>query len=346
VIDWLTLILDVPEHLQERCSRHAAQSWQICKVCPATGEVEWTTACHESVRSDTHQVQIQVTSARIKISGSPARSMGLENNVFGSDNLRQCARAHVRAAQIQLPDIPLPKPNAWKITRCDVTRNYDFGSAAEVRQALGYLRQFDGGRYKVNTKRGETVYWSPGSNLRSAKAYHKGPHLEMQVKKGQASATDRQIDWAQRLLRLEEQLSSQWWRRRRALGENQWSVDVFEEFENYFGGLIGKVEVVEMGELEAIRKVERKNKDGEMALITENQALAAYRTWQVIRMVGHREAEASMPKSTWYRHKSILNDSGLQWGDFAVGQVVPFRRRCLVLDEPVTSWEELARVAG
>lgn len=331
MIDWLTMHLDVPEHLWALCSAHAAQNWHVQKVCPATGEVEWSAPCRESVRSDTHQVTIKVSASRITISGSPARSMGLAHNVWGSDNLIECGEAHLRLAQEALPGIPLPGREAWVISKVDVTHNYILGAAAEVRQALAYLREYDGGRYKVDTRRGETVYWSLGSAMRSGKAYHKGPHLRMMVEKGKAQAELWELQLAELLLRLEMMLGNEWWRRVRAAGKNQWCVDLEGEFKAYWSGLIGKVEVVEMSELELIRKVAP----------TEGLALAVYRTWGLVKMLGHREAAESMPVRSWQRHRKILFDAGLSWGDLAKGEVVPFRRRLLVLERPVNSWADV-----
>ncbi|MBK1718521.1 phage/plasmid replication protein, II/X family [Thiocystis violacea] len=339
MIDYLTLILDLKdyEHLWERVSRYARNHWQIQKWNPVTGEVEWSQPCRESVRSDTHQITLQVSPSRVKVSGSPARAMGLPNNVFGSDDLIECGRAHIDFARRVLSDLALPGLPAWKIARVDKTYNYAFGSAAEVRQALAYLGQFDGGRYKADTRHGDTAYWSPGSNLRSSKAYLKGLHLLYQIRKGQASAEPWQVELANRLLRLELQLGSAWWnRRRKEPGFRQWSVDLYAEYQGYWSGLIGSVEVCEMSDLELFKKVAK----------TEGQALSAYRTWCLIKQIGHRAAMESMPRRTWYNHKKILNDAGLGWGDIATGQIVPFRRRALVMEQPVTSWEELKRLAA
>lgn len=337
MIDYLTLILDLKpyEHLWARVAAYARNHWQIQKVNPVTGEVEWSHPARESVRSDTHQIQIQVSASRVKVEGSPARAMGATNNVFGSDDLVFCARAHLRFLRRHLPELALPGLRAWKIARVDKTYNYAFGSAGEVRQALAYLRQFDGGRYKCDTRRGETVYWSPGSALRSGAAYHKGPHLRSQMMEGKARADPWQVELADLILRLELRLKHEWWNRQRKAGRNQWRVDLDAEFQSYWAGLIGAVEVCEMSDLDLFKRVAE----------TEGQALAAYRTWCLIKAVGHRAAYDSMPRSTWYRHKKIMNDAGLSWGDLATGQIVQFRRRALILEEPVRSWEELADVA-
>lgn len=339
MIDWLTLSLDIPEYLWDRANRYIANNWAVQKINQATGEVAWSAPCRESIRSDSHQIVVQVTGSRITISGSPARSMGQTNNVFGSSDLIECAKAHVRVARQHLP-FPIPSAKVWRVQRVDVTHNYDFGSPAEVRQALGYLRQYDGGRYRLDTRRGDTVYWSPTSSLRKGKAYHKGPHLRHQIQKDQAKATDQEIALADRLLRLELTLGAEWWGRLRREGKRPWDVDLEQAYKDYWEGLIGKVEVVDMNELELIKQV--KLKKGQ---ITEGQALQAYRTWCLVKSIGHRETSESMARATWYLHKKILFAAGLSWGDLAAGQIIPFRRRSLVIGQPVQSWDELRRAA-
>lgn len=333
MIDYLTLALKLPEHLWARASAYVERGWQVQKVCMSSGEVDWSTPCREVARSDEHRVIIRVTGTEIVIEGSPARSLGLVHNVWGSDDLPECARAHLRVARDVL-DFPLPGLSSWKIRRVDVTRNYAFASGAEVRQAIGYLRQSSGGRYRADARRESTVYWNLGSRLRMGKAYHKGPHLESQVRKKQAEATVEEIQLADRLLRLELQLGSEWWRNQRAVGR-QWAADLSGQFESFFTGLVGTVQVAEMGELQSLEQVAP----------SRGQALAAYRTWALVKSIGVEEARSSMPDRTWYRHCGFLRAAGLTWADFNTGQVVPFRRRTLVLEQPVTSWEDVRRAA-
>ena len=301
----------------------------LVNYTPATGEIHWEQACRTAVRSDSHQVTVHVA-GELEISGSPARSAGLPHNVFGTDDIREAVGFHLSAAQTVLP-FDLPSMDHWRITRLDVTHNYDLGTAAGVRQALAYMRQADGGRYKLRSK-SETVYWSPGSPLRSGKAYAKGPHLRFQVIKRQAVASEWQLEQAARILRLELKLGSMWWRRFRESGLSQFDADIQSEFKNYFSGLIGAVEVAEMDDLERIKQVSE----------TEGQALAVHRTWCVIRSVGHQQARESMPRATWFRHQRVLRAAGISWADMAAGYVVPFRRRALVLERPVTNWADMA----
>jgi II/X family phage/plasmid replication protein len=332
VIDWITLKVSREVVSEASWRVLEGRTGRVMKLS-ADGEIEWMMPSRESVRSDSHQVTVHAAGALV-ISGSPARVDGV-NNVFGSGNLAQCAIRMIcfveRICGIHLPlDL-----NLWKVTRVDVTHNYDLGSPAEVRQALMYLRHAEGGRYQVRTS-SESVYWSANSRMRSGKAYHKGPHAAFQSKKGQAEYTSEEIGLAGRLLRLELALRSMWW----AKVTQPWHCFTEEELDrvhaDYFGQMIGKVEVIEMDNL--LQQLER-------VAPSKGQALGAYRTWSLVKSIGQQEAEASMPRRTWYRHRKILFDAGLTWADLQASNVVPLRRRTIELGAPVRSWEELRRVA-
>lgn len=330
MIDWLTLVLDTPVELVPAVRAWAHERPHLMRYTPATGDVEWDVPAREVVRSDSHQVTLSATPSGIVVSGSPARAMGQASNVFGSCDVVECSRAHI-ALVGKLTGWALPDYQAWRCTRIDVTYNYDLGNLRTVRQALAILRQADGGRYKVRAT-AETVYWSPGARTRGGKAYAKGPHLRYQVKRGQAQATEEELELADRLLRLELRLGGEWFRRaRQVAGPAWWVYDYQREHEAYFREQIGSVEVSEMTVQDRVIE----------AAPTEGQGLAAYRTWCLIKAVGHQNARESMPRSTWYRHLRILREAGLTWADLAAGEVLPFRRRVIELREPVLSWDEL-----
>ena len=241
MIDWLTLnclyegngsaggaFVDIEAVHCYRNSRPFIQ-----KVDPVAGVVEWSQVCRDSVRSDSHQVVIYVGGDRVQISGSPARSMGYADNVFGSMDIVECAEAHLAVARQYLP-FELPALCHWFPSRIDITENYDLGSHGAVMQALGYLRQIDGGRLKVNSKYAETVYWNEGSALNSNKAYSKGSHLLYQLAKGQVDIDQDKLDFAMRLLRLENKRGNEWWRRFRESGLNWMDITIMELSQLHF----------------------------------------------------------------------------------------------------------------
>lgn len=332
MIDWLTLHIDREKVSVEAWATLSARHGQIMKLS-ADGEIEWRCPARESIRSDSHQTTV-LAGYDLQISGSPARVRNT-NNVFGTGNPALAATQMILFVQ-EMTGVKLPLDlTQWRVTRMDVTENYDLGSPAEVRQALNYLRHAEGGRYQVRTS-SESVYWNSGSRMRRGKAYHKGPHAAYQDKKGQAVYTPEQIEAAGRLLRLELSLCSEYWRRSTKPWHRVKDCELERMHSEYFGQFIGKCEVVEMdGLLNELEKVAP----------SEGQALAAYRTWSLIRAIGVRETEASMPRSTFLRHRKILFDAGLTHADLHASNVIPFRRRTIELGQPVRSWDELLKAA-
>lgn len=334
MIDWLTLKLDpdrIPAAVRESLS---GLNGRLLAIGP-DGELKWQTPMRECVRSDSHQIVVTM-GYTLDVCGSPARVL-YDTNVFGKGDPVECAMDMLRFVE-RTCSVSLPDVRQWRCTRWDITHNYDLGSAAEVRQALSYLRLSEGGHLQVRTA-SESVYWGAGSRLRSGKAYHKGPHLRYQQRRGQASDMINAQDVAlcDRLLRLEMSHRSQWFRERAGKAWHEFDeTDLDRLHSEYFGQVIGKIEVTEMDSL-----LER----FEQVAATKGQALAAYRTWALVKSIGVREAQASMPKRTFYHHKRIMFDAGLTWADFHAGNVVPLKRRTIELGEPVRSWEELRRAA-
>ena len=66
---------------------------------------------------------------------------------------------------IWLPD----HPEVWIVSRADITQNIMLDSLSDVRVALRYLRECEGGRYRVSQQAGDTVYWSHRSRLRKGR---------------------------------------------------------------------------------------------------------------------------------------------------------------------------------
>jgi len=156
------------------------------------------------------------------------------------------------------------------------------------------------------------------------------------MKQGTTSFSEDELTLADRLLRLELSLCSTWWGRCKVAWHKMTEQVLDKLHGDYFSQFVGTVEVVIMDNLLA---------SFEKVAATKNQALSAYRTWGLIRSIGKAEAEGSMSRATWYRHKRIMQEAGLTWADFNSGNVVPFRRRTIELNAPVRSWYELRLAA-
>ena len=330
LIDWMTLSTDAS--LLDHCTVMKLKGKQdrMMRISPE-GEVKWVMPCRTNIRSDSHQITVRIGSY-LDIQGSPARTKGTRENIFGEADPVDAFLDVVRFLT-DVIEAPLPyDPRSWKLTRMDVTGNFDLGSLANVRQALNYLRHVEGGRYQVKTE-AETVYWAKSSRLRAGKAYAKGPHMRYLVKKGHANLTPDQLSLVDRLLRLEMRLGAQFWRERANRRWYEWSSEqLYEQFMVYFGQFIGKVEIVEVHKLlDELIKVAP----------TPGLAKAAYRTWLLIQSHGVEEARELMSERTWYLHKRLLQQCGVSWADFHHQALVPFRRKTIVLSDPVRSWEDL-----
>ena len=330
LIDWMTLSTDASLLDSQTVTKIAGGQDKIMRVS-SDGEVKWVMPCRANICSDSHQITVRIGSY-LDIQGSPARTKGTRDNVFGEANPVNAFLDMVQFLSNTL-EVSLPfDPTCWRLTRMDVTGNFDLGSLPNVRQSLNYLRHVEGGRYQVKTE-AETVYWAKSSRLRAGKAYAKGPHMRYLAKKGQIDLTPDQLFLVDRLLRLEMRLGNQFWRERAAQRWYQWSSEqLYEQFTAYFGQFIGKVEVVEVDKLlDELMKVAP----------TEGLAKAAYRTWLLIQSHGMEKAREFMAKRTWHLHKRLLKQCGVSWADFHHRALVPFRRKTIVLSDPVRSWEDL-----
>ena len=333
MLDYMTLAINALECPTKALEFLEGRQDLIMRVTPE-GELVWRIPARSDIRSDTHQITVRLGST-LDIYGSPARCMGDgQNNVFGSFDILECFHA-VIAFVSGVIGCPLPDdPKLWDLRRLDVTGNYDLGSLANVKQALNYLRHTEGGRYQVKTA-AESVYWSPKSRLRAGKAYAKGPHMQYMIGKGKAQLCEKRLAMAQRLLRLELKLGSQFWKRD---ADGPW-YDCTSEYlkvvhSKFFEQFIGSVEVSEMddvlGKLQQIAS-------------TAGRAKAAYKTWLLIQTHGMEQARALTGRSAWYQHKALLKQVGISWADMHAQKIVPFRRRTIVLGDPVASWEDLER---
>ena len=336
MIDWLTIRVPYESLSEASRAKVLAMGDRITRYCPQTGEERWTSTAWDSIRSDSHQISVRAGALEFWIQGSPARVIGDGDAVFGAGpsaalDLRGCADHMIRWVAAAL-GTHLPGPEAWICSRVDVTENLALASLDEVIQALSILRDCEGGRYRVSQQKGDTVYWSHGSTIRSGKAYAKGPHLKYLMKKPDYTGcpyTAQDIANADRLLRLELKLAREWFRR------NDWLLikpkDLKAEWKSYFDRMIGDAEMATEDEL---------NERVYQVAPTEGQARAALGCWALIQSRGWDGARSLNSRTTWYRNLKILRDAGLGDADLAKGRVVPIRRR-VIEAQAVTSWAQL-----
>lgn len=352
MIDWLTLRipLDV-SGLGPELSKRLRESMNTVHCFDPEGVEMWRKAVvdFDSLRSDTPGICWMTHSDGVQtwlaIGASPA-SLEHGCNVFGSDDIVHCARVIIEHAAKALR-AALPMVRAWTVRRIDITENYLLPTADAVKHALRVLLQTDGGHRRASSPKsgGDSVYWNPKSVRSKGKAYHKGPQLRALMRKTSVAISDAQLEIADRMLRLEHTRGAQFFRDFEKAGRHWFdlSIEDLRKFHtDFFGRMFGEVEVKDMSDvlprLQALQVSHAKT--GHLVPISEGQALAAFRTWSVIKSVGLQQAKESMPRATWYRHVKLLRDAGLGDMDISTAEIVPFRRHVVVIDEPVRSWAD------
>jgi phage/plasmid replication protein, gene II/X family len=333
MIDWLTMklpLLGLPDELASSIWHAVAdRAGRMLKI-DAAGKVEWEKLVWEKVRSDIGSVICRVGDD-LEIMGSPARALGSEN-VFGTGDICVAARSMIglvaATLALELPD----DLTRYRVTRCDVTANYDLGDAASCRVAIDALRYGEGGRFRGRSI-GGTIYWNQKSSHASGKAYHKGQHLRFLAKKEDIELEPWQFVAADRLLRLELSLRRHWWDR----AAKHWTAYTEQELEkahaDYFQRFIGSIEVKDM-DTDILDRLLR-------VCPSKGRAAASFRTLVLIRTVGLEQAKTMMAASTFRHHTGWLIEAGLSLSDLRAGNVLPLRRKTIVLGNPVRSWDEL-----
>jgi len=326
---------------------------RLCCYCPKTGAIRYETAVWESIRSDTHQIVCKV-GTHLHIQGSPARVCGDSDAVFGSGSSSSLDVVGSLQKMINHLEaflgVKLPPALSFSVTRLDITSSLLLADLADVRVALSVLSLTAGGRYKVNAKQGDSIYWNQGSKHRSGKAYAKGPHLVYMQKQKNYSGrkySTSELQIANRLLRLELTLAREFFKK------NKWyelTSEMFKkEWESYFFRMIGGTEIVNELDVQTrviaaaqAMQVGVDKKTGEPRFGTALAGRAAYACWCMIRSEGwQRTKEIYAGNNTWYRHMRIIRMAGLSDTDISTGKIVTLRRK-IVECKQVHSWADCA----
>lgn len=306
----------------------------------------------DALRSDSEGLYWTCTyvgkTAYLYIGASPA-SLEFQHNVFGSLDIFHGAEVLVARARRAF-GVFLAPASEWELTRLDVTGNYALPDAAMVKTALRTLLQTDSARRKATSVKngGDTVLWSPTSDVQAGKAYHKGPHLRHLREKAQIVIDDDLLKLADKLIRLELRLGSRFFRhiaerRTNRFYGRHWTTFTVEELGalhyEFFSPICEGVEVRDMG------RVELMNRIAQASDISMGRARAAYNTYKAIKESGIDEVKASMPERTFYLHRKYLKAADVSDGDLMAGNVIQFKPVRIVLAQPVGSWDELRRAA-
>lgn len=345
MIDWLTLWLDASLLDRDSMQRVLKNADRVQRINGLTGEVRWETAVRENIKSDDHNVTVNFGS-RLQIQGSPARVVSA-HNVFGSLDIQQCAKDMIDFVA-KHHSIFIPKNLAmWSCSRIDINQNFDMGSQAQAQQAIDYLKPLKCGRQKTSTY-DTAVIWGKGSSLHKGKAYLKGVQLRELVLKNNARVTPEELAKADRLLRLEYSMCRGLIHRiRESTGLNWFQLSpefLLKHHSDYFSKFISTVEVVDM--CNVLDKLLANVGKGEGQIPTEGRAQAAYDCYMRIRQNGYHNAKESYRPSTWFDHVKNLRSVGLVAADLQTFNVVPLRRRQIVLDQPISNWDQINLAIG
>lgn len=342
LIDYVSAHCELPidGDLFAWCREHVGE--RVLRYCPRSGDVRYEVTTWDRLRSDDYELSVRFSGSELWVAGSPARCIGDGDTVFGAGassalDLRGCLARMVSLIEAASGHAA-PALDLWHITRVDVTGNLALPSLAAVTQALVYLRGTEGGRYRGDSRYPESVNFGGKSRLRKAIAYAKGPHLQKLMRTRDYSGrtySRAEIEEANRLLRLELRLGSQWFH------VNRWqecTADVLcAQWEGYFERMFGTVEITAMDEKSLSERVRAVAK-------TEGQARAALACWCLIQQVGWHQAKELHAGRSWYRHIATLRRAGLGDSDISHGEVISIRRvelaACLV-----DTWDDLRRVA-
>lgn len=354
LIDWLTMKLPISVVTHPALfARVAAYSGHIC-CTDSNGEIDWQKRILDidALRTDSPGLYWQLSGdgkSDVLIIGASPASLEHGLNLWGSADILHCADVLIAHASKAL-QLLLPGRDAWQVRRLDITANYALPDASTVKVALSQMLVSDGARRRAGSGKGagDTVSWSPTSDLKKGKAYHKGPQVAHLVKKNKLGKTSFQLEpehfqLMNQLVRLEHTLGARWFRRLEDDGRHWQDLNqdtLINLHTDFFKPLLGHgIEVKNMERTQIIAAIMTANS------CTENQAKAAFTTYRNCREDGHTQTKDSMASNTFYRHQRFLRLAGISDMHLRTARLIPFPRVRFDLASAVSCWDDIRRVA-
>lgn len=334
MIDWLTFILKTDKLSISQREKLRQQIDVVVRFAP-NGEVKNINTTWESLRSDTTGCTIAYSPTQFIMCGSPA-SLFQTNNVFGSSDILKCFHDFRRYLFRRLAIVLPSNPKLYSCSRIDITENYLLNGQDEVLNALKYLSFAETRGQNVTTKK-STVYWNKNSSRREAKAYNKFLHAKTMLKNFKHMYDEKDLENLKNILRLELKLGNKYIPEMDMRWYEMTAKILKLEHSKFFKPVLGSIDVPS--------KTELFNKLVKIA-DTENQARAAFNTFNMICTLGKELTKGSIPKSSFYRHCKLLKQAGLSSADLTSGQILPFRRQTIALGESIENWEQLKSASG
>lgn len=286
------------------------------------------------------------TSLRICCDGSKVSLEGnigrfdRSDNVFGY-SVRDCVRIANRVlAALGLPPFTDPKPMALNgphgsdkgfqavgavITRIDLTRNYQTGSASQAPQFIRYLQSFRSGKFEPRPYRTTGVSWGEGSKWFYAKVYDKAADYVRHHSPASDRHDSQLYAWllGSGVVRHEITLKSRWLKQKGLWRFSLWDDDMESRIYAIFGDVINDSAHVD-------EYLEIPGRTGELALAWRDGA----------------DLRTRLSQATYYRYKKQLLKYGI---DISIpANVTRLNTRLEVIRlEPcsVPEWYVLPRVA-
>lgn len=339
MIDWLTIHVEFPAEIQARwlSTLEAWPQW----VRSDQGELVAYRYDFQTLKSSSHQITICPRNDGITIVGSPAYSMGLTNNVFGSDNLIDCYQSMLYAALKSIHEtlnfIVGTKQIKTRITRIDHTFNLLLESEQQARFLISSIDRVDTGRYRTGRKYGTSLYFGGKSRRMKSKIYIKGTQLRKLIKNGKIEEIEEtDLKHLDKVLRLELTYGRDILKGMDIITMQKMLNNQTDE---YWSRFFGDAELRD-----------NMNKQGEFTTIRENsesdaQAKAVMRTLTLIRSHGRNLTELGISRATLFRHLRVLRSCGFGEAELAGNAVILRFPVQQILTRRVEDWNELRRIA-